>query len=440
MELYGFCGWPRIFDLRVVSLPEAGQWDVVALFNWDTLKTASIRLDPKDLGWPTGNYVYYDAWREAAAGRRRRRPDARPAAHVLPPGGRPAGRPTDRNWSAPRGTSPRERTTSWKPRWDPAAAAWSGQSRVVGGDPYELRFTLPPGWSCPDAGVKIEGPLAVLTLRSDESTDHALADRLPQRPGSPQAATESHDGQSRRWRARPSQFPGKAEGAIAYRVYRNGKLSSQTTGTSFDRSPPPHGRLPIRRRRRRLARRDAASPGRRGSSCRRCRGQGQGRLARRAEAGQPVAGLSARPNSTAASRASRFASAARPTPTAWGACHQPHPLPARQPLPAVRGRGGRGRREGRPGHRRLPGVCRRTQGLRQRRDARQSAGRRRSPCRWTASRSCCWWSPTPATASTATMPTGSTRDCWATSDVCAAAWATLAPEFAAQLCRGAFDK
>ena len=42
MELYPLPGKPRIFDLRL-STPRAGQWDVVALFNWDTRSTASIR-------------------------------------------------------------------------------------------------------------------------------------------------------------------------------------------------------------------------------------------------------------------------------------------------------------------------------------------------------------------------------------------------------------
>ena len=43
--------------------------------------------------------------------------------------------------------------------------------------------------------------------------------------------------------------------------------------------------------------------------------------------------------------------------------------------------------KGGQGTRRVPGVFRRTQSLRQRRDARQSGRRKKCPCRWTASRS-----------------------------------------------------
>jgi len=67
MDLYPLNGKPRIFDLRV-STPRAGQWDVVAVFNWNTRNTASVRLEPKDLGWPVGRYVYYDVWEKRLLG------------------------------------------------------------------------------------------------------------------------------------------------------------------------------------------------------------------------------------------------------------------------------------------------------------------------------------------------------------------------------------
>ncbi len=61
MDLYPLPGKPRIFDLRVAT-PQAGQWDVVAVFNWSSEQTAAVRLDPQDLGWDSGRYVFYDAW------------------------------------------------------------------------------------------------------------------------------------------------------------------------------------------------------------------------------------------------------------------------------------------------------------------------------------------------------------------------------------------
>ena len=53
MDLYPLPGKPRIFDLRVAT-PQAGQWDVVAVFNWSSEQNATIRLDPQDLGWAAG--------------------------------------------------------------------------------------------------------------------------------------------------------------------------------------------------------------------------------------------------------------------------------------------------------------------------------------------------------------------------------------------------
>ena len=115
--------------------------------------------------------------------------------------------------------------------WDPATATWSGRSRVVGGDPYELRFTLPPGWAVAGGSAKIEGPLAVLTLSSDENKE--LPWRIAFRRGTaaePKAALQAakvvlHDfGAVVSW---------QDDGAVAHRVYRDGQLLGQTAGTSF---------------------------------------------------------------------------------------------------------------------------------------------------------------------------------------------------------------
>ena len=167
MDLYPLqlSGWPRIFDLRI-SRPKVGQWDVVALFNRDPLKTVSIRLDPKDLGLADGRCVFYDAWRKELLG-------------VGGDGLTLALGPMTcrllvvrRQIDAPQLVGSSRHITQGADdlldaAWDPASATWTGRSRVVGGDPYELRFTLPPGWSCSDPGVKVEGPLAVLTLKSE---------------------------------------------------------------------------------------------------------------------------------------------------------------------------------------------------------------------------------------------------------------------------------
>ena len=241
MDLYPLqlAGWPRIFDLRV-SLPEVGQWDVVALFNKDPLKTVPIRLDPKGLGLAAGPYIFYDAWRKELLG-------------VGSDGLTLALEPMScrllvvrRQMAGPQLVGTSRHITQGaddllEAKWDPSSSTWTGRSRVVGGDPYQLRFTLPTGWSCPDARVSSHDHLALLTLGSKESqtmpwriafskNDAVAPDFI-----GIEKATAVQDGAmvSIKW---------QGEGAIAYRVYRDGKLLGQTTDTSF--SDRVHGAGP----------------------------------------------------------------------------------------------------------------------------------------------------------------------------------------------------
>ena len=197
MDLYPLPGKPRIFDLRVAT-PKAGQWDVVAVFNWSSEQSATIRLDPQELGWAAGPYVFYDVWEKklldgGASGltvglvpMSCKLIAARPAAdHPQLVG-------TSRHIT--QGADDLLEAT-----WDPAAATWSGRSRVVGGDPYELRFTLPPGWTVAEGSAKIEGPLAVLTLTSGENRE--LPWRIAFRRGAAVGAEGGCDGGQGRARA-----------------------------------------------------------------------------------------------------------------------------------------------------------------------------------------------------------------------------------------------
>ena len=62
MDLYPLPGKPRIFDLRVACAagrPIGTSWPCST---GSSVQTASIRLDPQDLGWAAGQYVFYDAW------------------------------------------------------------------------------------------------------------------------------------------------------------------------------------------------------------------------------------------------------------------------------------------------------------------------------------------------------------------------------------------
>jgi hypothetical protein len=250
MDLYPLPGKPRIFDLRVAT-PQAGQWDVVAVFNWSSEQTAAVRLDPQDLGWDSGRYVFYDAWEKKLL-------DG--GAGDLTVGLAPmsckliaARRAVD--YPQLVGTS-RHITQGaddlLEAAWNPAERTWSGRSRVVGGDPYELRFTLPPGWTVghpmvrPDrwpsftpppgsaiAGesAKIEGPLAVLTLTSGENMElpWSIAFRQGAAVG-PKAALKAVKVALRDFGA---VVTWQDDGAVAHRIYRDGTLLGQTAGTSF---------------------------------------------------------------------------------------------------------------------------------------------------------------------------------------------------------------
>ena len=238
MELYPLGGKPRIFDLRVAT-PRAGQWDVVALFNWDVHGSTSLRLEPRELGWPAGSYVYYDVWEKKLLG-----VGKSGLTLALPPTSCKlvAARPPMTDHPQLVGTS-RHITQGAddlvEARWDEATQSWSGRSRVVGGDPYELRFTLPTGWTCKDAGVTIEGPLAVLTLRSEKNQTVAWQcgfQRQSAATAKPQVRRSSLKADNR-----DVTIGWRGKGAVAYRVYRNGELLTQTSDTTMTDRGRPQG-------------------------------------------------------------------------------------------------------------------------------------------------------------------------------------------------------
>ena len=237
MELYPLGGKPRIFDLRV-STPQAGQWDVVALFNWDSRNTVSLALEPKELGWPAGGYVYYDVWKKKLLGSGENRPDAGAAADFVQAGGRPAdGRPpaTGRHIASHHPGA----DDLIEARWDSAAGRWVGRSGVVGGDPYQLRFTLPPGWTCTDPKATIEGPLAVFTLRSDQNRTVPWQFNFQQCPAATAKPQIHHAKVAATGSAATISWEGV--GAVGYRVYRNGELLAQTGDSSLTDRGRPQG-------------------------------------------------------------------------------------------------------------------------------------------------------------------------------------------------------
>ena len=147
-------------------------------------QNASVRLDPQGTGLAAGPYVFYDVWEKKLL-------DG--GAGGLTVGLAPmsckliAARPAADHPQLV-GTS-RHITQGaddlLEAAWDPAAATWSGRSRVVGGDPYELRFTLPPGWTVADGRREDRGPAGRPDARQRREPGVALADRLPPRQRPP---------------------------------------------------------------------------------------------------------------------------------------------------------------------------------------------------------------------------------------------------------------
>ncbi len=165
VDLYPLTGNRRIFDLRVAKAG-VGQWDVVAVFNWDN-KPASVHLEPRELGLLNGDYLYYDVWEKKLLGHGTSGwTVSLPATScklltVRPRLAHPQLLGTSRHIT-------QGADDLIGARWDPDSSCYIGQSKVVGKDPYEICFSLPHGWTCEEPGVRVDGGLAILTLQSKE--------------------------------------------------------------------------------------------------------------------------------------------------------------------------------------------------------------------------------------------------------------------------------
>ncbi|MCX7598787.1 MAG: NPCBM/NEW2 domain-containing protein [Armatimonadetes bacterium] len=237
MELYPLPGRPRIFDLKVAK-DGVGEWDVVAVFNWNDSQHAQVTVRPEDLGLPSGRYLFYDAWEKQLLACER---DG--LALTLPPTScrvvvvrafedHPQLVGTSRHIT--QGADDLLEAT-----WDARAMTWSGRSLVVGGDPYELRFTVPPGWALADRAAKQEGPLAVLTLTRPENGEVAWKVAFRRAPGAEAQAAVDNPRASQEGKEIVVTWDGR--GAIAYRVYRNGQVIAQVAGTRFTDRPRKRG-------------------------------------------------------------------------------------------------------------------------------------------------------------------------------------------------------
>ncbi len=235
MDLYPIKGKARIFDLRI-SKPGVGDWDVVALFNWNATQSERISLSCAVLGLPPGRYIYYDVWAKklVAVG------DAPVQLLLAPMSCRVLA--VRRQGETPQLVGVSRHLTQGaddllEARWDAATGVWSGTSEVVGGDAYEIRFSLPPGWTAEGEGVAVEGPLAALTLRREKSGPVKWQARFRKAAAAPAPPS-----------ARDARLEGKGgtvtltwsgANALAYRAYRNGELLGQLSETQLTDQPKP---------------------------------------------------------------------------------------------------------------------------------------------------------------------------------------------------------
>jgi hypothetical protein len=236
MDLYPYRGRPQIFDLKVAR--DWGAWDVVALFNWSPHSSRSVTFGPATLGLDPGRYLYYDVWGKQllAVG------DAPLVMNLAP---------TSCEVVLVRAledhpqliASSRHLTQGAddlsEVKWVGRDLSIRGQSNVVGGDPYELRFTLPPGWQTTGATGEARGSTWVLTLKSDTNRSvpwrvsfartEARAVPPPAPAGGKLTAQEKQVALT--WQPAPS--------AMAYLVYRNDELIGVTADTTM--TDTPHG-------------------------------------------------------------------------------------------------------------------------------------------------------------------------------------------------------
>ena len=171
MELYALDSnkMPEIFDLKV-NLP-IGQWDVVALFNWQD-KDAEYTITPEMLGLEAQDWICLDVWGgyllENKNGELPIKVGAKSCRVVSywPNLHRPQFIGTNRHL-----TQGSDDVTALN--WDADNLTLSGNSQIVGGDSYKIRVYVPDGYAPHDSCVNRVGNLGEMVIIKDSnmSTD-----------------------------------------------------------------------------------------------------------------------------------------------------------------------------------------------------------------------------------------------------------------------------
>jgi hypothetical protein len=219
--------------------------DVVALINWDQQKTATITCTAEKLGLtPAAEYAAFDFWANkfVAPFRGELRATLPPAScrvlAIRPASDRPQLISTSRHVT-------QGIVDVLEEKWDAATSTLSGVSRVIAGDSYELRISVPLGkksWrAVAPAGVQQDGPRVRLTLTSATSADMPWQIKFePARlelplpvPVTELKATAEYASVTLTW---------EDSNADHYRIARDDGASFETSDVTFTDSTTLHGK------------------------------------------------------------------------------------------------------------------------------------------------------------------------------------------------------
>ncbi len=169
MELYPLAEkeMARIFDLKV-KIPDIGEWDVVAVFNWEGKETAKIGISPARLGLDSGTYIYVNG----SDGNILYVGEEKVYVDVPPRECRVVGMFRKEDHPQVIGTN-RHITLGAvdleSVHWDRKSMSLCGRSLVVGGYKYQVWIYVPEGWTVTTPDIEIKGELAILRIKSFEN-------------------------------------------------------------------------------------------------------------------------------------------------------------------------------------------------------------------------------------------------------------------------------
>ena len=167
---------PRIFDVKV-ALPEVGQWDVVALFNWSETEASTIELTPQRLGLTGAEWICLDAWAGTPLSSDTGQLSielASMSSRVVtywPRLGHPQVVGSNRHLT-------QGAVDLVSVRWDARTATLSGTSRVVGGETYRLRLFVPKEYHALSPDLILQDEFAELALSSPGNVEVEWAVRF----------------------------------------------------------------------------------------------------------------------------------------------------------------------------------------------------------------------------------------------------------------------